>query len=355
MAGSKKAKQNGQQQQAKKSRKKSKGQQAVNPAQQSARDSAKAQKRALAPKYSGLKMSAMDGRAISESDFIKMTLDPCHGPLTTSPFGKTENSYIWRLNYRSTVTSNASGNLMAALYPKGMFNAFGSGAANYPQCLQLWNGSGVTDSGAGTSSTASVFPGTLALEGIAAQLRVTAGCIKLNYIGPAQTAQGQLWAWEGQGDENFASVAAAQTMVARQSPNGFMMNGMTAPVMQGVEAMLNYAKVATDDQYKFADIQVFTSDVYCPFAAVGVSGGPATTNYVLEATVIVEWTPLLSQGVPAPSAAMVKPGAAERVANALRSVAPLLVKAAGLPLGGYASMVGKAVSFGAQVYNALRA
>lgn len=144
-------------------------------------------------------------------------------------------------------------------------------------------------------------------------------------------------------------------MTTLQSPNSYMLNGMTAPITAGVESILNFSKVATEDQWKYGDIRVARPDVYCPVSVVGVSGGPASTNYVLEATVIVEWTPLLSQGVPAPVAAQAKPGAAERVANALRQVAPLLVKAAAMPVGGYAGLVGKAVNFGAQVYQALRA
>lgn len=315
-----------------------------------------ARKRAGAPKYEGLRMTGPDGRYISESDFIKLTLDPCHGPLTASPFGKTENSYIWRLNYRSTIVSNSAGHMMAVLNPLGVYNAFGSSSANLPQNIQIWSTTGLSDSAisVGSNGTAAM-PGIQALEGVAAQVRVTAGCITLSYVGSAQNAQGQLYAWEGQGDEVFASVAAAQNMTCKQTPTGFAMNGMTAPITAGVEAMLNYSKVATEDQWKFGDIQVGRADVFTPFAVVGVSGGPSTANYIVEATLVVEWTPLLSQGVPAPVAAVVKPGSAERVANALRLVAPLLVKTSSVALGGYAPLVGKVARFGAQVYQALRA
>lgn len=315
-----------------------------------------AKKRAAKPNYQGFQAMNGLGQYVSEPDFVKMTLDPCHGPLTASPFGKTENSYIWRLNYRGTVGSNTSGNLMACLFPNGVFNGFGSASANLPQLLQLWNYSTLSDGTAPLNSqVAFTVPGIQALEGVAAQVRVTAGCIKLNYVGSANNAQGQLYAWEGQGDENFASIASSQLLTTKSSPNSYMMSGMTAPVTSGVESMLNFSKVATEDQWKFGDIQVGRTDVYCPCAVVGVSGGPPSTNYVLEATIIVEWTPLLSQGVPAPVAASVKPGAAERVANTLRRVAPLLVRAASIPVGGYAGMMSKAVTFGAQVYQALRA
>lgn len=317
------------------------------------REKALAEKRA--PKYKGLKMQGEDGRYISEADFIKMTLDPCHGPLTASPFGKTENSYIWRLNYRGTLLANATGNLFVALNPLGMYNGFGSASANLPQAIQIWNAAGLNDTTIGNSNIAVSVPGIQALEGVAAQLRVTAGCVKLNYIGAANVACGQLYAWEGQGDETFASVASSQAMTARQTPNSFMMSGMTAPITAGVESMLNYGKVGSPAQWQFGDVQVGRTDVFAPFAVVGVSNGPANAAYVCEVTVIVEWTPLLSQGVPAPVAASIKPGAADRVANALRLVAPLLVKTSSMALGGYAGLVGKAVTFGAQVYQALRA
>jgi len=296
---------------------------------------------------------SMNRLTASEKDFIKLVMDPCSGPLVASPFGSTENAYIWRLNYRGTLASNAGGHLMAALYPKGVYNNFGSNSANLPQCIQLWNGSSLNDSAlAVSSSTGQAMPGLQNLISMGAQIRVTAGCIKMNYIGPANVAQGELYAWEGQGDENLAAVASSYVMTNKSSPAQFCINGKPLPITAGAEARLDYAK-ASEQQRSWGDPQVGQADVYCPIAVVGVSGGPASTNYVVEATLVVEWIPMLSQGIPAAPAAMRAPGAADRVANAIKSIAPLLVSASTVPLGGYAGAFGQAARFTSKVAKAL--
>lgn len=137
-------------------------------------------------------------------------------------------------------------------------------------------------------------------------------------------------------------------------PQAFCLNGATLPITAGVEARLNYGD-ASSTQSNWGDIVVGRTDVFCPMAVVGVSGGPPSTNYVVEATIILEWTPQMQQGVPAPRPPMKAPGAAERVANALRSIAPLLVSAGDAALGGYAGLFGKTVRFGAAVYSAMKA
>lgn len=289
-------------------------------------------------------------RFINENDFIKMTLDPCNGPLTASPFGSTETAYVWRFNYRKVILANPSGNMMAALYPGGVVNAGTATVANMPQCVQLWNHSLLTDTVSPLNSQGGdFFPGTQNFLTLAEQLRVTAGCIKVNYTGPANLAGGELFAWEGQGDGTFTSVNASNLMTMVSSVQQFCINGNTFPITAGVEARLNYAKAAAASQQAYVSPAVNRTDVYCPFAVVGVSGGPASGQYVVESTIIVEWTPALSQGIPSATSMFARPGAAERVANALKMVSPMLVSAGKLALGGYAGAFGKALSFGGQV------
>lgn len=285
----------------------------------------------------------------NESDFMKLVLDPCAGPLEVSPFGAVENAYVWRMNYRSTFNSNASGNIMAMLYPSGVYNGFGSNSANLPQSIQVWNGSGLVDTVAGNATAAYPVPGLVALETLAQQLRVTAGCVKIKYIGPANSACGELYAWEGQGDEIVGAVASTQMVSSGRTPSDYAVNGQTFPITAGAEAMLNYSK-CPPGQLGYGDPTIPQTGSYCPIAVVGVSGGPPSTAYVVEATLIVEWIPKLTQGIPAPNAKLTHPGAAERVANAIKLVAPLLVKAADLPTMGYASMFNKALKFGQSVY-----
>lgn len=334
-----------------KGRKKNKTKKTANTPQQVARETTVKRKRS---KKSKIAWQGSDGTISSEKDYIKMALDPCHGPITHSPFGTSENSYIWRLNYRSVQTSNSSGHMAVALFSNGVYNGFGSAAASLPQLIQVWNDAGFNDTGLNRGSTVvGTVPGLTSLLGIAEQVRITAGCVKLNYIGPATVAQGELYAWEGQGDGAVAHVPATQTMLMVRDPQELCLNGMTAPITAGVESRLNYAKVASETQRAWGDMEVGRADVFCPVAIAGISGGPPSTNYVVEATIIVEWTPALKAGVPAPPAPMRNPGAAERVANALKQVAPLLVSVAGVPLGGYAGAFGKAVKFGAAVYSAM--
>jgi hypothetical protein len=289
---------------------------------------------------------------LNESNFVKLTLDPCNGPLAASPFGATENAYTWRLNFRQTVTANANGHVIAALYPLGIYN-LGSGVTTAPLPLQVWGGSFVNDANIGqTSSISTTIPGAANLTTMAAQVRPIAGCVKLKYTGPANTAQGEMYAWEGQGDENFASVASSQSMIVRQSPQYFILNGANAPITSGVEAMLNYAK-APIAQTQYADPLVTHTDVYCPMAVVGVSGASSGSAFVVEGTIIVEWTPQLSLGMPRPNQMLLKPGAAERVANALKMAAPLLVRVGSQVLGGYAGMLATSAKFGADVIRAM--
>jgi hypothetical protein len=75
------------------------------------------------------------GTYINEANFVKLVLDPCNGPLTKSPFGSRENSYVWRLNSRTTVVVGANGNFMAALYPKGVYNT--SASTTFPSTMQV--------------------------------------------------------------------------------------------------------------------------------------------------------------------------------------------------------------------------
>lgn len=281
---------------------------------------------------------------VNNSDFVRLTLDPCNGPLTRSPFGASENSYIWRLNTRQTFTANSQGNALVALYANGAFNAF-SGSV-YAPSLQIWNGSGLSDTATVTSDLSFNFPGSTQLAAIASQVKVTAGCVGIKYIGPANNAAGELIGWEGQGDEVFATSAI--NMVNRMSLSTFATNGVTFPITAGVEANLNYAK-APPQQWLYADPKVANTSVFCPFAVVGVSGGASLGSYVIEATLVVEWTPLLSTGIPAPEATLFQPSSADMVANAIKSVAPLLVSAGKVALGGYAGAFGSAIKFGSKV------
>lgn len=202
------------------------------------------------------------------------------------------------------------------------------------------------------STGADGFPGSQAIATMAAQVRVTAGCIKLKYLGPASSASGELYGWEGQADENFAHSAGTGNMTNRATPQYFCLNGKVAPVTAGIESMLNYAK-APSPQCNYGDVQVNRTDVFCPMACVGISGGPASTQYVVEATIIVEWTPMLSSGIPNASQYLLKPGSAERVANAIKMISPMLVRVGETALGGYAGMFNKAMKFGAAVYKNL--
>lgn len=281
---------------------------------------------------------------VNNSDFVRLVLDPCNGPLTRSPFGASENSYIWRLNTRQTIQANASGNALVALYPNGAFNAYSG--STYAPALQVWNGAGLSDTSTVTSDYSFNFPGSTQLAAIAAQIKVTAGCVGIKYIGPANVAAGELIGWEGQGDEVFATSTI--NMVNRMSMANFAVNGQTYPITTGVEANLNYAK-APPQQWLYGDPKVANVGVYCPFAVVGVSGGAPTGSYVVEATMVVEWTPLLSTGIPAPQSTLFKPASADLVANAIKSVAPLLVSAGKYALGGYAGAFGSAIKYGARV------
>jgi len=277
---------------------------------------------------------------LNEQNFVNMTLDPCNGPLTRSPFGATENAYLWRLNFRRTVQANAGGYLAAALNPLGIYQGSGASLINW------WAQAGLNDSAVSLPASSAVgMPGSASLAGIAAQTRVIAGCIKLNYIGAAQAAQGQLIGWEGQADEVFTGGTAYTNT---RCLSDFAVNGNTYPITSGVESRLNYSK-ASPQQLQYGDVNVARMDVFSPCALVAISGGPSSAFYVLEATIVVEWTPNLSVGIPAPSPVQARPGAAERVANALRNVSPLLVSAVTPLLGPYAAAFGTAVNFAGRV------
>lgn len=277
---------------------------------------------------------------LNEQNFVNMTLDPCNGPLTRSPFGATENAYLWRLNFRRTVQANTGGYLAAALNPLGIYQGGGSSLINW------WAQAGLNDGAASLPASSAVgMPGSASLTGIAAQVRIIAGCIKLNYIGAASASQGQLIGWEGQADEVFSGGTAYTNT---RCLSDFAVNGNTYPLDVGVESRLSYAK-ASPQQLQYGDVNLPRMDVFSPCAFVGVSGGPSSAYYVLEATVVVEWTPNLYVGIPAPSPVMAKPGAADRVANALRSVSPLLVSAVRPLLGPYAAAFGTAVTFAGRV------
>lgn len=285
---------------------------------------------------------------LNESDFVKMTLDPCNAKLTKSPFGSTQNAYLWRVNYRSVVAAAPNGNLMLAFYPLGLTNY---GAATAPQIVQSWTG--LADNATMVAAGTYIVPPVIGqFQSMAAQVRITAGCVGLQYIGSAQNAAGRLYGWEGQGDEVFLQYSGTAVMQSRQAPCDFMNSGRVLPITAGVEASLNYTK-APPQQLGYVDPKVARTDVYTPMAVVGVSGGAASANYEMTLSFVVEWTPLLNEGIANDNVTLVKPGAAERIANALKMVAPLLVRAGTSALGGYANVVAPGVKLGYNIGKAL--
>jgi hypothetical protein len=290
------------------------------------------------------------GTYINEANFVKLVLDPCNGPLTKSPFGSRENSYVWRLNSRTTVVVGANGNFMAALYPKGVYNT--SASTTFPSTMQVWTNPSLT----GVNEVADQvreFPGTATVAGIAAQLKITAGCVKATYTGVANNASGQLFGWEGQGDTVIAQYSGSNAMMHTQSLTAASLNGMTYPITAGVESRLDYSKANPQQNYFSASTQVPVSDVYCPIAMVGGYSLPVGQSILVEYTLIVEWTPLMTSGIPPQTIELARPGVELRVANALRGVGAMLVSAGPMMLGGYAGMVGKVLQGGARVARSL--
>lgn len=289
---------------------------------------------------------------MSDKAVARMLQDPCHADLTLSPFGASEDAYVWRMNYRATVTSNATGFLAAALYPLGVYN---TGAAfTAPQPIQLWNGASLDDTTVNLSaSSVNAMPGlaALCLGGMVGQIRCTAGCIKLHYTGAAQSAAGEMYGWEGQGDAQFA-YNTANALKSKVGFGTYALTGEVFPITAGVEAALNYSQVPST-QLNYGDPAVTHTDVYTPMAVVGVSGGAPSASYILESTLIVEWVPVTNVGIPKANVQIVPPGTAERVANLLKIASPMLVRAGEYALGGYATAVADAYRFGKRVYRSL--
>lgn len=301
---------------------------------------------------SARKATNNNGPTMSDKQVAKMIQDPCNADLTLSPFGASEDAYVWRMNYRQTVTSNATGFLAAALYPLGVYNTGAIFTA--PQPIQVWSSAALDDATVNLSaSSVNAMPGlaALCLGGMVGQIRVTAGCIKLHYTGAANNAAGEMYGWEGQGDAQFA-YNSANALKSKVGFGTYALTGQVFPITAGVEAGLNYSQCPST-QTNYGDPAVTHTDVYSPMAVVGVSGGAPSAPYILEATIIVEWVPVTNVGIPKANVTLVAPGTAERVANLLKIASPMLVRAGEYALGGYASAVADAYRFGKKVYRAL--
>lgn len=266
--------------------------------------------------------------------YIRMVSDPCHAKLVPGFYGTDEGILTRHKTARSTSATNENGYLLwAPSYgaPKGNFihfNVTGSDTQITNTVANPLGGGGVTTSSGGTYYP--VGGSTFVDSSTVGDFRVIAACMRVTYIGPRDTAQGQIGTIEHLSQKSLIDDLPSvdnlfdyATATARADGESWELvwrpedgaerfrDSSDTPLTVGTPA--SSATVSSSEGE-------FTNPRWMGFALKGVN---SVANYTFEFTQVLEWRPAVDAGFSAGSGKQITPpGYYQRVTGWLDSMKP---------------------------------
>lgn len=295
----------------------------------------------------------------SERQYVNLILDPCNAELTNSVLPGSNGSFVSRIPFRIIYIPTKSYGF-AQLLPWSL------DSTTDPKMLTIYEAdTQVTSFINGTATSQNIYSVDTVLAatiGAAADMvRPIAGCVRCTYIDTAQNCRGYLWGAEGDISAYMNQMTAApltNVWLPKAGMNAIELSGTgPIPMSEGVESKLNMLN--GDGQFRSViqgnnivaagvDSRSGTTNRW-PACYVGWAGINPAQALLIDGVLVYEWVPQATYGLQAPREITVqKPGALDRVTNAIANLSDRLVVAYRSTIGNQSSWYSKALGFAGQ-------